>query len=84
MVGSAQAEVRGGKGRVTILGHFGSPLGYCKSPLGKLGHLYVNLGHHKNVKGHIRVTLGTFCLFQYRSHKPRNFGKIKILNQKKG
>ena len=27
---------------------------------------------------------GTFCLFQYRSHKPRNFGKIKILNQKKG
>ena len=31
-----------------------------------------------------RKTMGTFCLFQYRSHKPRNFGKIKILNQKKG
>ena len=27
---------------------------------------------------------GTFCLFQYRSHKPRNFCKIKNLNQKKG
>ena len=27
---------------------------------------------------------GTLCSFQYRSHKPRNFCKIKNLNQKKG
>ena len=26
----------------------------------------------------VNTTVGTFCLFQYSSHKPRNIGKIGL------